>query len=235
MIPVTINGRWTLQLPAHRAAQWENEWEAERLDSMAKILSPNLGEVVYYVGAEQGDMPALLASWGCDTVLIEPGPAVWANICAIYEANRLRNPLATFAGFAGAENVPLLGWLLTKNGWPNEAYGMMTEEHGFSNLCERPDIPVITLDHLAAEVAPPTAISIDVEGSELEVLRGAVDCLTLHRPVVWVSIHPEFMTRMYDQHPDEIFSLMIRHGYKGMLLADAHEEHYLFLPEEYSL
>jgi len=232
MTPVTINQRWTLLLPEHRdRGEWWDNWEKERLASMSDQLTPLLGEVVYYAGAEQGDMPALLTSWGCDTVLVEPVARVWPNMRAIYEANNLKDPLACFVGFAGAADRGNPG---IDEGWPPEASGDVTDVEGFANLWERDDLPIIALDSLPdAGIDPPSAISIDVEGSELEVLRGATGCLLLHRPLVWVSIHPTFMADLYDQHPDEIFSLMARHGYRGRMLADLHESHWLFWPEEY--
>ena len=39
MIPVRMNGRWTLDLPDHRQAQWANPWEPERLSSMCDLLT----------------------------------------------------------------------------------------------------------------------------------------------------------------------------------------------------
>lgn len=46
-----------------------------------------------------------------------------------------------------------------------------------------------TIDQLAREFGPPTLIKIDVEGLELEVLRGAVTTLREHRPIVVVEAH----------------------------------------------
>lgn len=227
--PVAINRRWTLELPAHRArGDWWDGWERERLASMNEHLGE--GDVIYYIGAEQGDMPALCASWGTETVLVEPSPQVWPNMRFIYASNGLRDPLACFVGFAGRTDRDADRLAL---GWPKGSRGQVSDVEAFCNLHERPDLPVITLNTLATQVAPPTAISIDVEGSELEVLAGAAAVvLTEHRPKIWVSIHPSFMADMYDQHPDELHSLLIGHGYRGTLLADVHEEHWLYLPEE---
>ena len=227
--PVTINQRWELLLPAHRArGDWWDTWERERLASMADHLGD--GDVVYYVGAEQGDMPALCAQWGADTVLIEPSPQVWPNMRHIYATNALRDPLACFIGFAGRSDRDADRLTF---GWPKGTEGPVSDVEAFCNLHERPDIPVITLNTLATQVAPPTAISIDVEGAELEVLAGAAAVvLTEHRPKVWVSVHPQFMADMYGSRPDELDSLMIGHGYRGTMLADVHEQHMLYLPEE---
>lgn len=243
MVPVRISRRWTIQLPEHRAARgdlWDT-WEAERMASMAEHLGP--GDVVYDVGAEEGDMPGLWASWGCDVALFEPNPRVWPNIKAIWDANRFEHPLGCFVGFCGdetrdasIERLVGTGWFFY--GWPLCADGPLIGDHGFLNLCERPDVPAITIDATtnaargSGALQPPTAITIDVEGSEFQVLSGARKTLMEERPLVWVSIHPAFMRDMYDTHPDQIHSLMAQCGYRGELLADDHEQHHFYWPEE---
>ena len=143
MRDVLINQRWTLTLPDHRArGDWWDHWEEERLASMADHIGE--GDVVYYVGAEQGDMPALCASWGADTVLIEPSVQVWPNMRAIYYANDLAEPLATFWGFAGSTDYFVDGDSVSL-GWCQQAYGDVTDVEGFCNLYERPDLGVVTL------------------------------------------------------------------------------------------
>ena len=52
-----------------------------------------------------------------------------------------------------------------------------------------------TIDQLTLEFQPPTLIKIDVEGLELEVLRGAQATLREHRPTVVAEAHsPELAT-----------------------------------------
>ena len=48
-----------------------------------------------------------------------------------------------------------------------------------------------TIDDLTHEFRPPTLIKIDVEGLELEVLRGATATLRQHRPTVVVEAHSD--------------------------------------------
>lgn len=64
---VMVNGRWPLTLPKHRVGHWRDNpvWEPERLASMRRNLHP--GMVVWDIGAEQGDLSALYATWvrGC--------------------------------------------------------------------------------------------------------------------------------------------------------------------------
>lgn len=58
---VMVNGRWPLMVADQMAALYEQPvgWERARLDAMAELIGP--GSRVLYVGAEQGDMPALMA------------------------------------------------------------------------------------------------------------------------------------------------------------------------------
>jgi uncharacterized membrane protein YkgB len=63
-----------LILPEHRAArpEWRSErgWEKARHQSMKQHIGAT--DVVYYIGAELGEFPALCAKWGAALVLIEP-------------------------------------------------------------------------------------------------------------------------------------------------------------------
>lgn len=56
-------------------------------------------------------------------------------------------------------------------------------------------VPTITLDSLLDSLLPPTLIKIDVEGAEVDVLKGAKRLLTEYKPVVYLetasNTHPE--------------------------------------------
>lgn len=225
-----INGRWRLLLPEHRAArpEWTTGWEVERIDSMYEHLGRG-GHVVYDVGAEEGDLPALWASWGNDVVLFEPNDRVWPNPRAIFEANGLQ-PLATFSGFAADHTGD--DFTIYKRSWPPSADGELIGDHGFCNLCERPDIARIRIDDMAEIVGPPTAITVDVEGAELRVMMGADQVLIHHRPMVWISVHPQFMDDTHGDTPEDLHRYMAEHGYAQELLAVDHEEHHLYIPVE---
>lgn len=196
-------------------------------------------DVVYDIGAEEGDFPALWATWGADVVLVEPNPRVWPNIRAIFEANGLVDHVKGWhVGFAG-KDVRTADWSHDPargenpdedvDGWPRCAYGPVIGDHGFLVLPERPDVPVTTIDNLAARYGAPTVITIDVEGAELTVLRGAKAVLSVNRPAVFVSVHID-LPWIDEKYPgdtgDKVAEFMTAYGYVGRHLATDHEEHW---------
>lgn len=251
MIRTTMNGgRDVLELPEHRKVRWDELpfWEKPRLDSMRANLRP--GDVLYDVGTEEGDLSALFARWveqrGVSklggVVLMEPNPRVWPNIRAIWEANDLADPLLTWCGFAGPDTTTRPDWTNYFDGrgehdattWPECAYGPLIGDHGFLNLSERAEeVPTLSLDDLHRVIArAPDAITMDVEGSELRVLQGCTHLLMEHRPLVWVSIHPEFMRDLYGDTVADLVEFMDGFGYQREHLAAEHEWHTFFYPEE---
>lgn len=242
MIPTLINGRWTILLPEHRAhrAEWVTGWERERLDSMRSVLEP--GMTVVDVGAEEGDLPGLWASWGCRVALIEPQPATWPNMRAVWEANDLPDPAGMFVGFAS--DVTELDVKVTGYGavgypppgrWPACAFGEVIGDHGWAHLAQQADsIPQTTLDDFAVhEGIEVDAITIDVEGAEYRVLRGAEGILRERRPVVWCSIHSDraWVEDLYEAADlDVIVGWMDEVGYDYTYLAEDHELHAMFTP-----
>lgn len=235
MKEVLINGKWPLKLPDHRASrpEWLAEnggWEPERLDALHDYIKPGMN--VFEAGAEEGDLTALLGQWSGDgtTVMFEPNPKVWPNIKAIWEENDIPGQFWCFVGFAADTNK--LGGNLTSNVWPDAAHGEVIGDHGFLNLSEQPELPRVTIDYFRESYGVvPDVINIDVEGSELKVLKGAESTLLRHKPAVFVSVHDAFMARMYDEYASELFEYMKALGYKYELLAYDHELHTRFTPK----
>jgi len=243
MVPCRLNGKWDLTLPEHRAArpEWATGWEVERLDAMRNVIKP--GDTVIDVGAEEGDMSALCAQWAGPTgsmILVEPNPKVWPNIRAIWDSNDNLAPVYKwFVGFA-ARTTELHpphddvkehwnGQSLSEPFWPVCAYGPLISDHGFRALYQQADAtPRIRLDDLATDHVD--VITMDVEGSELEVLNGARDVLTADHPVVFVSVHPQFMADQWNVHPLTLHDFMDKLGYDKTFLASDHEVHWQYTP-----
>lgn len=221
-----INDTWEIILPEHRAnrPEWYTPegWEKKRLEHMHMNLDQS--DVLYYVGAEEGDMPALCAMWGAELVLFEPNPKVFPNIKAIFEANNLKAPWC-WTGFASDIDE---GMALSQ-GFPECANGEVIGNHGFMELRDR-NAPQIRIDKLDQMLSYDpgisiTALSIDVEGSEWHVLRGAEQTLREKSPKIWLSLHPEFMYEHFKLYAFDLRRWLKDLGYKETLLDYQHEVH----------
>lgn len=245
MVKTKLNGKYELILPEHRAAreEWHNDkgWEGPRLDSMYSLIGK--GDVVYYVGSELGEMSALCQVWGAEVVNFEPNHSAWPSIKATWEANKLKAPLANYAGFASNVHQPIppkpdsnlldgKGFQLDAAGWPNSASGEIVEGHGFSELYQEADgLPQYRIDNLVQEgLKPPTVITFDTEGSDWEVLKGAEETLKNYKPKIWASIHPEFMFHQYGEYSRDFRNWIMGFGYSEQILDYQHELHTLYLP-----
>lgn len=235
MVPTLMNGRWNLLLPSHRAyrPEWTTGWEVPRIAAMADVIGP--GDVVYDVGGEELDMGGLWASWGAQVLAIEPNPPVWPNGKAIFQSNNLDDQLlGWYVGFAGDELRDRPAWEAEHGGdghWPICADGPIISTHGFAVISERPEIPVTTIDALADRFGPPTICTIDVEGAEAAVLRGAYRTLIENRPRCYVSEHldmPWLDQKFPGDTHERISEYMGGLGYVGEHLATDHEAHWCY-------
>jgi FkbM family methyltransferase len=232
--PAVVNGRWRLILP-DSIADWDaiSRWEVERFASMEHHLRH--GMTLFDVGAEHGWISAIYASFvGAEhMVLIEPTGPLWGNIRLTWEHNALAAPLATVRSLVGHAGQWGAGEAeINVGGWPDCSIGGEWGAMSYTYLHEPKHLtecPVTTIDRLA-RTAMPDAITIDVEGAELDVLRGADMVLRMRRPLVWVSIHPDLMARDYAATPEELLAYMAERGYDGEHLGTDHEQHWLFSP-----
>jgi FkbM family methyltransferase len=231
MKKVVVNGEFEITLPEHRAARpdWyePHGWEKPRLKHMSKNISS--GDVVYYVGAEEGEFPALCQMWGAEVVLFEPNPKVWSHFPLLWSANNLELPLVCIPGFA-SDKINNLSRIYY-NEWPPEVNNVIEAAHGFKELyLEGDTYGQITIDSCVYDhkIKPPTAISLDVEGSEWRVLGGAEKVLKEHKPKIWLSGHPEFMLQQWDESLYNLRQWIKGLGYKETILDYQHEVHLFY-------
>lgn len=244
MVKAKLNGSFDIVLPKHRAdrPEWYTEkgWERARLqaihDEVKYQIKSGRQPVVYYVGAEEGEMPALCQIWGAEVVLFEPNPKVWPNMKAIWEANNLKPPMGTFEGFCSNETSPGAYNALYSREFPKVADGEVIGNHGFKELyLEGANYPQIRIAEAVGygELALPTIITFDCEGSDWEVLKGA-DSLLAHKetiPTIFASIHPEFMFHQFGQYQREFRDWIIQFGYEEHILDYQHELHTAYYPK----
>jgi FkbM family methyltransferase len=218
-------------------ADWDaiSGWEIFRLRSMREHLKP--GMKLYDVGTEHGWLTAVYGGFvGYENmVLIEPSPEFWVNIRKIWEANEFADPAFCWQGFIGLENTKPMP--KPKPGWPECADSSLDEVPGMAYRyigAHSHIVDTLTIDQLVKiSKVIPDAITVDVEGAEFLVVRGAEQTLLKHRPLVWLSVHPDLMERDFGiERVEELFEFMTSVGYRREYLNTDHEQHHFFTPVE---
>lgn len=216
-------------------AEWDvyADWERARFLSMEEHLSQ--GDVLFDIGTELGWQSIIYAQFvGPENmVLIEPAGTMWPNIKAVWERNYPYDPpLACHYGLMSDKTTS--NFVLPKHLFPAEAEGSLTHNVAYKYIHEHAlRMPQITIDDYVERTGiMPDALTMDVEGAELLVLRGAKATLESKDLNVWVSIHPELAEKDYGYTPEELLEFMAECGYSGVHLASDHEEHWCFLKAE---
>lgn len=232
----TINWlkRHSINIPdeIQSVANWDvyDYWEKCRWDSIEANL--HSGDKVLDIGTEHGWMSVVLARLVGEhnLSLFEPSSEFWPNIRAIWEANDLTAPEHAWQGFVGAITSPEPPSYVS-NSWPVCSIGPLVDGMAYRYLHNIKDVLLnqhITIDAWTELTgSTPNAISIDVEGAELDVLVGAKRVLDTAHPLVWVSLHPDLMGRDYASTPEDVKEYMSGLGYQMDLLCTDHEEHWM--------
>jgi len=177
-----------------------------RLEPEMDILDELLGskQLVVDVGANVGLFSYFLSKMGKDVEAFEPLPEC-ANAIDVYRSSRIRVHNIALSSRPGALTLytPLI------NGIPYPGNSSFTAVEGPHESLE---VSVQTLDQHNYENV--CLIKIDVEGHELDVIKGATQTLCRERPVLLVEIEQRHL-----QIPmAEVFAYVLEQGYNGFFL-----------------
>ena len=244
MTKIAINGvkNWTINLPESSHDEWvgnmkhhHNQWEMLRLRKMEKFVKDTIKDkgkcVVMYIGAYKGDMACLMSKWGAELIIMESTPAFWTLIEETYKLNPdVKQPIGFWSGLVGRKSEGSIGDL---DKFPTRKAEYIEGKVGFTHLAESIDdhdnFPTITIDDFVKlSGLVPDLITMDVEGSELEILYGGVDTIINHNCAYMISVHPIFMFNNHGTYERELFDLLGNNGYKWDYIDYDHEFHYWF-------
>lgn len=99
--------------------------------------------------------------------------------------------------------------VLSNPGWS----GLRARAYPRPERTETITVPVRTLDDVLDPGYVPTLIKVDVEGAELQLLRGAARTLTTHRPILLLE-HGLGSAEEYGTTPEALFDLVSGYGYR---------------------
>ncbi len=152
-------------------------------DFLSGLIAP--GDNVIEVGANIGGHAVGLAKAigpSGTLIAIEAQPAIHHILCANLALNALRNVVIHSCGCGERRQtmtVPVIDYAADK---PHNSGGMSLRSDG-----EGIPVPVMPLDELTENLASLRLIKIDVEGMELDVLRGGRRLIARCRPLLYVE------------------------------------------------
>lgn len=162
--------------------------QAERAvqDVLAKRLRP--GMIFYDLGANIGlfsVLAARLVGSSGQVFSFEPDSEVAARLRRNAERNSFTNVTVVEAGIWSRSGE--MAFIRADQSSPDHGTGALTTNNDGSTVGVR----CISLDDFTQGAPPPDVIKCDIEGAEAEMLRGAINTLTSHKPSILCEIHSQ--------------------------------------------
>lgn len=189
-----------------RALYVSGIWEPEVTGAFRALISP--GDTVYDVGGDAGYYTLLFrrcAGENGRVVVFEPIPKA---------QERIKENLA-LNGFANCTLVTEAlgskpGSFVLERPFEDSRISLTKSTAGEGDITVR----VERFDDLAARrpLPPPQLVKIDVEGAELEVLRGMEEMVARHRPLFVIELHPHTLP-LFGASVQDVTDWLVGRGY----------------------
>jgi FkbM family methyltransferase len=222
-VPVRVGGHTIRLAPDTVNLNWETvEVEAYRV--FAKEVRP--GDVVYDIGAHFGTYSIIAARAG--------GPTT--RVIAYEPCDLTRRYLEQHLRWNGAERqVTVRPVCVGRTTGDATFYVNPSRPEGTNGLLPYEDfvethVSMTTLDREVEQLGlTPALLKIDVEGAELDVLVGATFVLSMHRPRILLSLHPQRLAQI-GLTCDAVLQWLVARGYACRVISEDQERHVLAIP-----
>lgn len=187
---------------------WAGTWESQFTSRLVSLIEP--GAVCLDLGGHRGFLAGVMAVSGAAEVhCFEPNPVNAEQIRKVIQLNPSRcmtlHQFAIGAADGTAEFVIM----------PESSMGKLGQSlfQSDQKTGDRIEVQVRSLDSCISgkEFKPPQLIKIDVEGAEVDVLRGACRLIRQHRPTLCIEFHSRVLL-------DECCEFLSMEGYRIEML-----------------
>lgn len=216
--PIAVAGHVLRLDPQFASLRWDRV-EAEAYRAFAQLIS--IGDVIYDVGAHIGTYTLIALHYG--------GPE--ARVIAYEPADLTRGHLLTHLSWNQATEQ-----VIVRSCCCGDASGTATfyfdarSPEGTNGLlpvegCSSKSVAVWPLDREVETLGMiPDLIKVDVEGTEMQVLRGAEQTLLRYKPALLLSLHPEPLAKQ-GTSPESVLHWLAERGYTCRVISQDHEIH----------
>jgi len=175
---------------------------------LKKYLKP--GSIFIDVGANIGYFTFKAACLGAKVYAFEPVPAIYEHLKMVPIWNPNRSIIVENLALSGAEDIVTMMQEPAGGGsYIVKEKEVRTQKEGFKKI----QVKVIDLDSYVARhgIRHIDLIKIDVEGYELEVLKGAKNSIEKFRPIIVCEV---CVDKCCQQHREELADFIQKIGYQ---------------------
>jgi FkbM family methyltransferase len=151
-------------LPSHKPVKFGDDW-----------FTPIRGATFIDVGASIGSFSVRAAIAGMNVIAIEPHPGTYEILNLNVGANRLTNIVTK--NIAIGTRIGQVELWMPERGTGRASLFRPSGPHDQRTEADRALVPMLNLDQLTTKLPRVDVLMIDVEGAELDVLRGSSETL----------------------------------------------------------
>ena len=177
---------------------WAPQSFCRRFESKEEAFWRSLdlgGLVIYDVGAFHGILSLFFASRAAQVISYEPNARNQARLMENIRLNGLKNVVVREVGVGARPGAGTLVYapLMPGGGSLEQKTVEQLKRSRVAPISQQIQITTLDQDIEDAGLPPPDFIKIDIEGWELEALRGSRRTLAAYRPALFLEMHGETM------------------------------------------
>jgi FkbM family methyltransferase len=198
-----ING-FDIRLPLRYARYYEDNYERDTFGFFEKNIKPN--QTILDIGAHIGLYSVFFSKKLKNTgkvICFEPTPGTFSILKQTVELNHLENCKLVNAAIADKSGIMKFN-LTTADGEGSNANSLVRTERSVNST----EVKVFSIDeYRRSEELRIDVLKIDVEGYELNALKGAKETFLTDKPIGILALHPESIKQL-GQSLEQIWDLL---------------------------